>query len=112
MIKPEERLKAIVQAAQDLGSGRPFSDIFKNIMKIVQNASGSEGGSLYIYDEKSQKLKGVLFANSVLKTESVVDEFDPLKIASLIEVEMRGTDGRLRINTPSVMSFLNKETCH
>ena len=110
MIKPEERLKAIVQAAQDLGSGRPFSDIFKNIMKIVQNASGSEGGSLYIYDEKSQKLKGVLFANSVLKTESVVDEFDPLKIASLIEVEMRGTDGRLRINTPSVMSFLNKET--
>ena len=28
---------------------------------------GSEGGSLYIYDEKSQKLKGVLFANSVLK---------------------------------------------
>ena len=39
-----------------------------------------------------------------------MDEFDPLKIASLIEVEMRGTDGRLRINTPSVMSFLNKET--
>ena len=57
MIKPEERLKAIVQAAQDLGSGRPFSDIFKNIMKIVQNASGSEGGSLYIYDEKIAKTK-------------------------------------------------------
>ena len=110
MIKPEERLKAIVKIAQNLGSGRPFSEIFKNIMATVQDASGSEGGSLYIYDEKSQKLKGVLFANSVLKTESVVEEFDPLKIAGLIEVDMRDSDGRLRIDVPSVASFINKET--
>ena len=80
----------LVRIGKALSSGRPFRELFTEIMAILRRATAAEGGTLYIYDNKSETLKAVVLINEPLKFESVVPDFDPLVAKGFIELPVTG----------------------
>ena len=83
---PREQLEELVRVGRALSSGRPFPELFTEIMTILRRAVRAEGGTLYIYDNKSESLKAVVLINEPLNFKSVVPEFDPLVAKGFIEL--------------------------
>lgn len=91
-----EQLKELVRVGKALSSGRPFPELFTEVMTILRRAVHAEGGTLYIYDNKSESLKAVVLINEPLNFESVVQDFDPLVAKGFIELPVsRGKQGAI-----------------
>ena len=91
-----EQLRELVRVGQALSSGRPFAQLFTEVMTILRRAVNAEGGTLYIYDNKSESLKAVVLINEPLNFESVVPDFDPLVAKGFIELPVsRGASGAI-----------------
>ncbi len=105
----EGRLRELINISRILGGTKPFPERFMEMVVNLCGVADADGGSLYIYDNKEQKLKATVFYNKVLGTEKVVETFDPLRISGLVEVALRNEQGELAVETPSVASFAEKE---
>ena len=103
-------LDALVSTGREMGSGAPFSVLFRRMLRVTIDMLGAEGGSLYIYDDIHDKLKIVLMLNDKLGVNSAVRDFDPLQIKGIIEVPLFDESGRPFDKAVSVHSFLLRET--
>ena len=89
---PRGQLQELIRVGKALSSGRTFQELFTKVMTILRRAVLAEGGTLYIYDNKSESLKAVVLINEPLNFESVVPDFDPLVARGFIELPVsRGT---------------------
>lgn len=109
-VAEDNRLNELINLSRILGGADPFPVRFKAMVAALSDITFADGGSLYIYDNKEQKLKATVFYNKVLGVESVVDDFDPLRIKGLVEVPLRKEDGKLASDTPTVACFAGAET--
>lgn len=107
-INSKEMLDHLVEVGNIFTSGKPFREIFQEVMEHVRRVTGAEGGSLYIYDRVSETLKMVVLTNDVLQTNKVVDTFDPLRIEGFIELPMRGENGAFNLKNISICCFRKK----
>ena len=98
------QLAELVRVGKVLSSGLQFPELFTEIMTILRRAVRAEGGTLYIYDNKSESLKAVVLINEPLSFESVVPEFDPLVAKGFIELPV----SRGRAGAVAVRSFLER----
>ena len=105
----DNRLRELINLSRILGSAEPFPRRFKAMVAALSDIAAADGGSLYIYDNKEQKLKATVFYNKILGVEQVVEDFDPLRISGLVEVPLRDKDGNLASDTPTVACFADKE---
>lgn len=94
---PREQLRELVRVGKALSSGRPFPALFTEVMTILRRAVRAEGGTLYIYDNKSESLKAVVLINEPLNFKSVVDDFDPLLAKGFIELPLADNRGAASI---------------
>lgn len=88
---------------------KDLPSMFQSVLERVMYASGAEGGSLYLYDKASDKLKIVVMENSVLNIHQAVEKFDPIKINGFIELPVCDEAGNPFLARPSVRAFSNKE---
>ncbi|MGI9338098.1 MAG: HD domain-containing phosphohydrolase [Gammaproteobacteria bacterium] len=105
----DNRLNELINLSRILGSADPFPRRFKEMVAALSDITDADGGSLYIYDNKEQKLKATVFFNKILAVERVVDDFDPLRISGLVEVPLRDASGKLASDTPTVACFSGRE---
>ena len=90
------QLEELVRVGKALSSGRPFPELFTEVMTILRRAVRAEGGTLYIYDNKAESLKAVVLINEPLDFKSVVADFDPLVAKGFIELPVsRGRAGAI-----------------
>ena len=90
------QLEELVRVGKALSSGRPFPELFTEVMTILRRAVRAEGGTLYIYDNKAESLKAVVLINEPLNFKSVVADFDPLVAKGFIELPVsRGRAGAI-----------------
>ena len=98
-------LETLIKTGRIFSQGKGFGEIFSELMQTFCLITGAEGGSLYIYDHRSETLKIVVMTNTPLGVNKVVDEFDALKIKGFIEVPTT-TNGQENLKTVSVCCFL------
>lgn len=100
-----EMLDMLINTGRIFSYGKSFTQIFSELMSQVCNATGADGGSLYIYDHASETLKIVVMRSTPLGIDKVVESFDALRIKGFLEVPTR-VNGELNLRTVSVCSFL------
>lgn len=102
-------LTAVLENARVLGSGLALEELFSTIIRRLQTAFNSEGGTLYIYDPTSETLKTVLISNDVLGISQVVETFDPLRAKGFIEMPVRDDAGEINLKAISVCCFFENK---
>ncbi len=101
------RFDELIKVSRELSGDKPLPRLFQGVIDIVCKSTGSDGGTLYMYDNKQDTLKAVLLTNFSLGMHSVVEEFDPLVITGFLEVPLRGEDAE-RSNKISAAAFLQQ----
>lgn len=110
MLDNEGRLRELINISRILGSNKTFPERFMEMVMALSEVADADGGSLYIYDNKVEKLKATVFYNKILGVNSTVETFDPLRIKGLVEVALRDDEGKVASETPTVACFVDKET--
>ena len=110
MLDNEGRLRELINISRILGSNKSFPERFMEMVMALSEVADADGGSLYIYDNKVEKLKATVFYNKILGVNSTVETFDPLRIKGLVEVALRDDEGKVASETPTVACFVDKET--
>lgn len=89
----EQRFHELIEVSRELSGDKPLPLLFQDVINLVCRSTGADGGTLYMYDNKQDKLKAVLLTNFSLGMNSVVEEFDPLSVTGFLEVPLREDSG-------------------
>ena len=104
----EQRLNDLVRVSRELSGDKPLPELFQNVIGLICETTGADGGTLYMHDNKQDTLKAVLLKNISLGMSSVVEQFDPLSVTGFIEVPLTQDAVGTRSAKISASSFLQQ----